>query len=82
MLKTGGMYCGPADQSDHKETKNKNIFLSDALRLDRERCSGEGFQALPVWPSGNSNIKIKRSMEQRKNDIRGGKPKSWENTLS
>jgi len=79
---TGGIYCGPADQLDHKETKNKDIFLYDVLRLARERCFGERSEASPVWPSSDSNSKIKGSVEQRGNEIRGGKPKSLENTLS
>jgi len=62
---TGGVYCGPADQLDHKGTKNKDFFLSDALRLARQRCFGDGSQASLVWPSGNSNIKMKWSVEQR-----------------
>ena len=79
---TGGVYCVPADQLDHKEAKNKRHFMCDILRLAGERCFGEGSQASLFSPSGNSNIKMKRSMEQKGNDTRGGKLKSWENTLS
>ena len=61
---TSGIYCSPASQLDHKETKNKDIFCMMLPDLRENVCCGEGSQVWPVWPSGNSNIKMMGSMVQ------------------
>ena len=54
-------------------------MLPNAAPLSEKTAAfSEGYKASPAWPSDNSSIEMKISMELWRDDTDRGKPKYWQ----